>query len=175
MILLATMDYKLISTGDSRTLLYFGIAIGVIILAIVIGALVNRRRRPLSAEEVQKYSSMSFRRAGRSVGLTPQAVQALEELVRITKVKQPFLVFSSAGLLDDVLKKGLYSIDAAREVTAGREGAPQGDPVPDQADHREERAQGRRAALLGHAEAGAAPQRLARAREGISPARSSRT
>jgi c-di-GMP-binding flagellar brake protein YcgR len=116
MILLATMNYKLIATGDSRTMLYFGIAIGVVIILIVVGALVNRRRRPLSPDEVQKVSGAAFRRAGRSVGLPPQHVQALEELVRITKVKQPFLVFTSAGLLDDVLKKGLYSIEAARDV-----------------------------------------------------------
>lgn len=116
MILLATMNYKLIATGDSRTMLYFGIAIGVVIILIVVGTLVNRRRRPLSPDEVQKVSSAAFRRAGRSVGLPPQHVQALEELVRITKVKQPFLVFTSAGLLDDVLKKGLYSIEAARDV-----------------------------------------------------------
>lgn len=116
MILLATMNYKLIATGDSRTMLYFGIAIGVVIILIVVGTLVNRRRRPLSPDEVQKVSGAAFRRAGRSVGLPPQHVQALEELVRITKVKQPFLVFTSAGLLDDVLKKGLYSIEAARDV-----------------------------------------------------------
>jgi c-di-GMP-binding flagellar brake protein YcgR len=119
MILLATMDYKLIATGDSRTLLYFGIAIGVVILLIVVGALVNRTRRPQSADEVQKVSSAAFRRAGRSVGLAPQHVQALEELVRIARVKQPLLVFSSAGLLDDVLKKGLYSIDGARDAAEG--------------------------------------------------------
>jgi c-di-GMP-binding flagellar brake protein YcgR len=117
MILLATMDYKLIGGGDGNTLLYFLIAIGVVIVLIVVGALVNRRRRPLTAQEVQKYSSAAFRRAGRSVGLPAQHVQALEELVRVTKVKQPFLVFSSAGLLDDVLKKGLYSVEVARDLS----------------------------------------------------------
>ena len=118
MILLATMDYRLIASGDSRTMMYFGIAIGVVILLIVIGSLVNRRRRPLTADEVQKVSGAAFRRAGRSIGLPPQHVQALEELVRATRVKQPFLVFTSAGLLDDVLRKGLYSIEAARDVAA---------------------------------------------------------
>ena len=41
MILAATMDYKLIATGDSRTMLYFGVAVGVVILLIVIGTLKN--------------------------------------------------------------------------------------------------------------------------------------
>jgi c-di-GMP-binding flagellar brake protein YcgR len=115
--LLATMDYKLIGGGDQNTLLYFAIAIAVVTALILVGTLVSRRRRPMTAVEAQKYSSASFRRAGRTMGLPPQHVEALEELVRITKVKQPFLVFSSAGLLDDVLKKGLYSVEAARDLS----------------------------------------------------------
>ena len=51
------------------------------------------------------------------MGLPALHVEALEDLVRITKVKQPLLVFSSAGMLDDVLKKGLYSVEAARGIS----------------------------------------------------------
>ena len=162
MILLATMDYKLIGGGDANTLLYFLIAIGVVIGLIVVGSLVNRRRRPLTAQEVQKYSSAAFRRAGRSVGLPPQHVQALEELVRITKVKQPFLVFSSAGLLDDVLKKGLYSVEVAREMSP--EDKEQRKAILFQVKQliEQKRPQGRGDALVGHVEAGSAPVRLPR-------------
>jgi c-di-GMP-binding flagellar brake protein YcgR len=117
MILLATMDYKLIGGGDQNTLLYFGIAIGVVVVLILVGTLVSRRRGPRTAAETAKYSSALFRRTGRAMGLPAAHVEALETLVRITKVKQPFLVFTSAGMLDEVLKKGLYSIDAAREIS----------------------------------------------------------
>jgi c-di-GMP-binding flagellar brake protein YcgR len=37
--------------------------------------------------------------------------------VRMCKVKQPLLVFTSASLLDDTLKKGLYSIDNSRDLS----------------------------------------------------------
>jgi c-di-GMP-binding flagellar brake protein YcgR len=117
MILLATMNYKLIGSADQNTLLYFGIAIGAVVLLILVGALVSRRRRPRTAAEAQKYSSAFFRRTGRSMGLPALHVEVLEDLVRITKVKQPLLVFSSAGMLDDVLKKGLYSVEAARGIS----------------------------------------------------------
>jgi len=117
MILLATMNYKLIGSADQNTLLYFGIAIGAVVLLILGGALVSRWRRPRTAAEAQKHSSAFFRRTGRSMGLPASHVEALENLVRITKVKQPLLVFSSAGMLDDVLKKGLYSVEAARGIS----------------------------------------------------------
>ena len=117
MILLATMNYKLIGSADQNTLLYFAVAIGAVVVLILIGSLVSRRRRPRTAAEAATYSSALFRRTGRSMGLPAQHVEALENLVRITKVKQPFLVFTSAGMLDDVLRKGLYSIDAAREIS----------------------------------------------------------
>ena len=117
MILLATMNYKLIGSADQNTLLYFGIAIGAVVLLILVGALVSRWRGPRTAAEAQKHSSAFFRRTGRSMGLPASHVEALENLVRITKVKQPLLVFSSAGMLDDVLKKGLYSVEAARGIS----------------------------------------------------------
>ncbi|MBE3132000.1 MAG: hypothetical protein IMZ55_00875, partial [Acidobacteria bacterium] len=117
MILLATMNYKLIGSADQNTLLYFAVAIGAVVVLIVVGTIVSRRRRPRTAAEAATYSSALFRRTGRSMGLAAQHVEALENLVRITKVKQPFLVFTSAGMLDDVLRKGLYSIDAAREIS----------------------------------------------------------
>ncbi len=40
----------------------------------------------------------------------------LERLVTVCKVRQPMLIFSSVGLLDDTLKKGLYSLESARDV-----------------------------------------------------------
>ena len=45
----------------------------------------------------------------------PRRSDTLERLVAATKIRQPFLVFSSPGLLDDVLRRGLYSIEANRD------------------------------------------------------------
>jgi len=117
MFLLETMGYKLFGSADQNTLLYFAVAIGAVVVLILVGTIVSKRRRPRTAAEAATYSSVLFRRTGRSMGLPAAHVEALENLVRITKVKQPFLVFTSAGMLDDVLRKGLYSIDAAREIS----------------------------------------------------------
>jgi hypothetical protein len=96
--------------------LYFGIVIGVVAVAVLVGTLIARRRQPRTAAAVAQYSSGLFRRAGKAMGLTSPQVELLEELVRLCKVKQPMLVFTSAGLLDDTLKKGLYSLDVARDL-----------------------------------------------------------
>jgi len=100
--------------------LYFGIAVAGIAVLVLIGTIVARRRGgagPRSAADAAQYSSALFKRAGRSMGLTGPQVDLLENLVRVCKVKQPLLVFTSAGLLDDTLKKGLYSLDSTRELT----------------------------------------------------------
>ena len=41
----------------------------------------------------------------------------LENLVKVTRVKQPFLVFTNSGLLDDILKKGVYSFNRNRDIS----------------------------------------------------------
>ena len=103
--------------GDTRLTLWFGLGIAGVVVLILLAVLINRRARPRSAEEVQQYSRAMFRRAGKAMGLSGPHIDMLENLVRVCKVRQPFLVFSSAGLLDDTLKKGLYSLDNARDVT----------------------------------------------------------
>jgi c-di-GMP-binding flagellar brake protein YcgR len=106
--------------GVSRTssvVTTFVIAVAATAVLIFIGTMIARSRRPRSAADVARYSSSMFRRTGKAVGLTSAQVETLENLVRVTRVKQPFLVFTSAGLLDDTLKKGLYSIDAARDLS----------------------------------------------------------
>ena len=102
---------------DGRMLWYFGIAVVVVVALILVGALLSRRSRARSPAEIQQYSSGVFRRTAKAMGLLTTHVDILENLVRVCKVKQPFLLFSSAGLLDDTLKKGLYSLDNTRELS----------------------------------------------------------
>ncbi|HVO37929.1 MAG TPA: PilZ domain-containing protein [Spirochaetia bacterium] len=119
MILLQT-GYRLFGGGgttpQSIVISFFGVLVGVAVL-ILIAAIINRRTRPRSAAEIQTYSAGVFRRTAKSIGLPPAHVEMLENLVRACKVRQPMLVFTSAGLLDDTLKKGLYSLEAARELS----------------------------------------------------------
>src|SRR5271157_2802288 len=98
-------------------IMYFAIAIGGVIALILIGTLLSRRARPSGTESAERISSGVFRREAKRMGLTGASVDVLENLVRMCKVKQPLLVFSSASLLDDTLKKGLYSLDNSRDVT----------------------------------------------------------
>jgi c-di-GMP-binding flagellar brake protein YcgR len=102
---------------DPRTFLYFGIGFVVVVVLIIIGTLLSRRTRPSATETAERISSGVFRREAKRVGLTGASVDVLENLVRMCKVKQPLLVFSSASLLDDTLKKGLYSLDNSRDLS----------------------------------------------------------
>ena len=104
-------------TVDPKMFLFIGLAIVGVVALILIGALVSRRARPSATETAERISSTVFRREAKRVGLTGPAIDVLENLVRMCKVKQPLLVFSSASLLDDTLKKGLYSLDNSRDLT----------------------------------------------------------
>jgi c-di-GMP-binding flagellar brake protein YcgR len=100
--------------GSETNWIWFVVTLGGLAVLIVIGSLVNRSRRGRTPEEMQRYSRHLFRRTAKSMGLTPVQVETLERLVAATKIRQPFLVFSSAGMLDDVLRRGLYSVEANR-------------------------------------------------------------
>jgi len=114
MILLQTS--MVLRTTDPRMIVAFGVAVVVLTIFLVVGALIARRSRPRSAADIEKYSSGVFRRSGKALGLSSQQIDLLENLVRICKVKQPMLIYSSASLLDDTLKKGLYSVDNQKDL-----------------------------------------------------------
>jgi hypothetical protein len=117
MIILQVGDIIRGTAPNPHLYLWLVLAVIGVIALIVVGMLISRRSRPQTAADVQQYSSAIFRRAGKAMGLTPAHLDVLENLVRMCKVKQPLLVYSSAGLLDDTLKKGLYSLDNARDLS----------------------------------------------------------
>jgi c-di-GMP-binding flagellar brake protein YcgR len=117
MILLQTGDLYRPVNPDPNMIIYFAAGLAGVVALLLLGALISRRRTPRSAVELQQYSSTIFRRTAKSLGLPETHISMLEDLVRLCKVKQPFLVFSSASLLDDTLKKGLYSLENTRGVT----------------------------------------------------------
>jgi c-di-GMP-binding flagellar brake protein YcgR len=104
------------ATSTSIIISFAAVLVGVSLL-ILIAALINRRNRPQTAADAERYSSTVFRRMARTYGLPRAHAEMLENLVRACKVKQPTLVFTSAGLLDDTLKKGLYSLQSARGIS----------------------------------------------------------
>ncbi|HTP57906.1 MAG TPA: PilZ domain-containing protein [Spirochaetia bacterium] len=119
MILLQT-DYQFLGGpgGSSSSIIisFIAVIVGVALL-ILIAVLINRRNRPQTPAEAERHSTASFKRMARTYGLPPAHTDMLEQLVRLCKVKQPALVFTSPGLLDDTLKKGLYSLRASRGMT----------------------------------------------------------
>jgi c-di-GMP-binding flagellar brake protein YcgR len=117
MILLQAGDLYRSANPNPDMILYFGAALVGVVALLFIGALISRRRAPRSDAELQRYNSGVFRRTAKALGLPEPHVAMLENLVRACKVKQPFLVFSSASLLDDTLKKGLYSLESTRDLT----------------------------------------------------------
>jgi c-di-GMP-binding flagellar brake protein YcgR len=85
-------------------------------VAFVVAAVVAGRRsssRAGSPEQQRRYTRRAFLRSARQAGLAKEQTAMLERLVAACKVKQPLLVFSSPGLLDDVLKRGVYALQSA--------------------------------------------------------------
>lgn len=104
--------------SSSRSIIIsFAAVIAGVALLILIAVIINRRSGPRTSADEARYSRTVFRRTARSLGLPLAHIEVLENLVIACKVKQPTLVFTSVGLLDDTLKKGLYSLQNARGIT----------------------------------------------------------
>ena len=110
MILLQT-QYNFLSSPDRRSILLFLVIVVAFIGIIVVGGLLTRRRnRNLDPVQRRKYGRYVFHRMAKNIGLQKHHTEILEYLIRVCSVRQPFLLFSSSGLLDDVLKKGIYAL-----------------------------------------------------------------
>jgi len=102
---------QFLPTADRRSTMLFVLIAGIAVLFLIVGGvIVSRRRHSLDPEAQRRYSRQVFLRMARNLGLSKLHVDYLEYLVKVCKVQQPFLVFSNAGLLDDLLRKGLYSL-----------------------------------------------------------------
>jgi c-di-GMP-binding flagellar brake protein YcgR len=110
MILLQTR-YDFLASPDRRSVLIFLVIAAVFIGIIVLGGMLSRRRnRNLDPEQRRKYGRYVFHRMAKNIGLQKHHIEILEYLIRVCSVRQPFLIFSSAALLDDILKKGIYAL-----------------------------------------------------------------
>jgi c-di-GMP-binding flagellar brake protein YcgR len=112
-------QYQFLTPANSRTIWLFAVILGLFLLFLIVGNAVRARRsRHLDPDQRRKYNRYVFRKMGKDIGLDKPHIEMLEYLVRVCKVKQPFLVFSNAGLLDDILKKGIYSLEQDRKLSA---------------------------------------------------------
>ncbi len=98
-------------TATSSGMVTFLLVAGIAVLILIVGGVVvSRRRRYVDPEARRRYSRQVFYKMARNLGLSKIHIDYLEYLVRVCKVQQPFLVFSNPGLLDDLLRKGIYSL-----------------------------------------------------------------
>jgi c-di-GMP-binding flagellar brake protein YcgR len=116
LILLQT-QYDFLSSPDRRSTLIF-LAIAAAFLAIIIlgGVISRRRNRNLDPVQRRKYGRYVFQRMAKNIGLKKHHIEILEYLIRVCNVRQPFLLFSSSSLLDDVLKKGIYALHQSTKL-----------------------------------------------------------
>jgi c-di-GMP-binding flagellar brake protein YcgR len=117
--ILLQSEYKFFQEADTRTIWIFGIIVAAFLVLLVIGSVISRRRNAhLSPEQRKKYNRFVFARMAREAGLQKEHVEILDYLIRTCRVMQPFLIFSSPGLLDDMLRKGIYSLEKNTELAA---------------------------------------------------------
>ncbi len=115
-ILLQT-KYQFLAQPETKSIWIFAVVIGVFTAILIIGGVLgSRRARSLDPDHRRKYSGYVFRKMAKDVGLQKHHIEILDYLIRVCKVKQPFLIFSNAGLLDDILKKGIYSLEQNRNI-----------------------------------------------------------
>lgn len=112
------LGYDLMAKSDSKSMwVFLAIVLAFLIILIIGSRISGQKNTRLSSEQKRKYNKFVFRRMARDIGLQKSHAEMLDYLVKACKVKQPFLVFSNAGLLDDILRKGIYSLDNNRDIT----------------------------------------------------------
>lgn len=101
------------------TSIIFGIAIVLIFVVVLLvgGIMAGKGKKSVASQ--RKFNRNVFQRMASNVGLAKTQLESLEKLIKVCKVKQPFLIFSNAGLLDDILKKGIYSVNHNKELSEG--------------------------------------------------------
>jgi len=103
--------YQFLPAPDSRSVSHFGIIAAVVVLVLVVGGvLISRKRQYLDAEGRRRYSRALFVKMAKSLGLGQIHINYLEYLIRVCRVGQPLLLCTNPGRLDDGLRKGLYSL-----------------------------------------------------------------
>jgi c-di-GMP-binding flagellar brake protein YcgR len=117
-VILLQTQYEFLARPDTRSILIFVVIAAVFIGIIILGGLLTRRRtRHLDPARRRRYGRYVFHRMARSLGLQKHHIEILEYLIRVCGVRQPFLIFSSSGLLDDTLKKGIYALHQNTKLT----------------------------------------------------------
>jgi hypothetical protein len=125
--ILLQSDWQFIKQQDTTAVFVgLGLIVGFIVI-LLIGGRVSARGRGSGSRAGARYTRRAFRRTAAAYGLSRTQTEILENLARVCRVGQPMLLFTNSGLLDDVLKKGIYSVtrgaasDATRSTPEDRQ------------------------------------------------------
>jgi c-di-GMP-binding flagellar brake protein YcgR len=111
------LQTRFLATPDRRSVWIFVLLAAVFLGVIIVGGAISRRRtRSLDPAQRRKYGRYVFHKMARGLGLQRHHIEILEYLIRVCGVRQPFMIFSNSGLLDDILKKGIYALHRDRKI-----------------------------------------------------------
>ncbi|MBN2444047.1 MAG: PilZ domain-containing protein [Spirochaetales bacterium] len=108
-ILIQTTGY--LAPPDRTSIIILVIIIIILILTIVIGSIISGKNRVRTSSSKKKYNKFIFERMAKDVGFSKNHLETLKKLIVIGNVRHPLLLFTNSGLLDNVLKKGISSIE----------------------------------------------------------------
>lgn len=116
-ILLQTTGY--ISTPDLASIIILVIIIVILILLIILGSVLSKKPVIRGATTRKRYNRFMFERMAKDIGFEKKHIDTLKRLIVISNVRHPLFLFTNAGLLDSVLKKGIYSIERQPALSEG--------------------------------------------------------
>ncbi len=113
----ALLQVSFIKQGDSRAVITGAALVLGLLLVLIVAAALTGGGRVRNARRAARYTRRAFRRAAVAHGLSRTHLETLEALVAATRVGQPMLLFTSSGLLDDTLRKGIHALSGNRQIS----------------------------------------------------------
>lgn len=114
---LVLLQVSFIKQGNTDAVITGTALVLGLILILVVAAALTGGGRIRNARRAARYTRKAFRRMAVAHGLSRTHVETLEALVAATRVGQPMLLFSSSGLLDDTLRKGIHALSGNRQIS----------------------------------------------------------
>lgn len=112
----ALLQVSFIKQGDTAGAIAVAAIVFGLLVVLVVAAALTGGGRGLSVRRAARYTRNAFRRTAAAHGLSRAHVETLEALIAATRVAQPMLLFTSSGLLDDTLRKGLHALSGNRQI-----------------------------------------------------------
>jgi c-di-GMP-binding flagellar brake protein YcgR len=116
---LLLQEIRFISTPDLASIIILGIIIVILILLIILGSVLSKKPVVRDSTTRKRYNKFMFERMAKDVGFSKRHIDTLKRLVTVSNVRHPLFLFTNTGLLNSVLKKGIYSIERQPALSEG--------------------------------------------------------